>query len=942
MRSRITLAAFALASTAALAISFAQSLPPGVQKKASVGGITEYAYPNGLRVLLFPNPASPKITINVTYLVGSRHEGYGETGMAHLLEHMNFIETTNGRQIKNEIVSRGAAWNGTTSNDRTNYFETVPATPENLKWALSLEADRMVNVKFTKQILDTEMTVVRNEFERGENSPQSILRERVEATAYLWHNYGKSTIGSKDDLEKVPVERLAAFYRKYYQPDNAVLVITGRLDEAATLAAVNDAFGRIPRPTRVLDQTYTVEPAQDGERFVELRRVGEGQSVVIAYHGPAAGHPDSAALQVLAGIMSGAGGRGPRGGGGSEGRLTKAIVDTHKADSAGMFVAQLYDPGLITLSAGLNKDQSLEEVRKLLISTVEGVVANPPTKEEIERVTTPMLRNLENSLSDPQSIATGALNTAISQGDWRLMFLQHDRLKDISATDVVRVAKAYLKASNRTVGYFIPEAAPDRTVVPATPDLSSILKDYKSTIRVAQGEAFDPTPANIESRVVRSKLPNGMRVVMLPKQTDAGMVTGIIELRFGDQATLAGRNAAAQFAGALLSRGTKTKNREQLADAMRVLNARIQVSGGGGGGMAGGRGRGPVGPTSAPNSAVASITAPADKFVAALRLAVEMLKEPAFAQDEFERIRLPRLKALENVQTEPTQLAAENLQRHLTPWKVGDVLYPMTREAQLAETNKVTLDDVKQFHAKYYGANYGVFAVTGPVDKAAVLAAATELLGSWNTSMAYQPLKPSFRQAPPLNTKIETPDKANAQFEAGLRFRLSDSDPDYPAMLLAGYMFGGPITSHISDRIRNREGLSYGANARVAIPAEGDAALLSGTVSLNPANGPKVEFSFTDELARTLKEGFTAKEVDAAKKAYLDARLVSRSQDAALLALLASHEQLGRTMKWDEQLEQKIASLTPEQITAAFRKHINASSLAIVKAGDFKAAGVYQ
>ncbi|MGC4051295.1 MAG: pitrilysin family protein [Paludibaculum sp.] len=306
MRSRILSAAVVLTSTAALAVSFAQSLPSGVQKKASVGGITEYAYPNGLRVLLFPNPASPKITINVTYLVGSRHEGYGETGMAHLLEHMNFIETTNGRQIKNEIVSRGAAWNGTTSNDRTNYFETVPATPENLKWALSLEADRMVNVKFTKQILDTEMTVVRNEFERGENSPQSILRERVEATAYLWHNYGKSTIGSKDDLEKVPVERLAAFYRKYYQPDNAVLVITGRLDEAATLAAVNDAFGRIPRPTRVLDQTYTVEPAQDGERFVELRRVGEGQSVVIAYHGPAAGHPDSAALQVLAGVMTAA------------------------------------------------------------------------------------------------------------------------------------------------------------------------------------------------------------------------------------------------------------------------------------------------------------------------------------------------------------------------------------------------------------------------------------------------------------------------------------------------------------------------------------------------------------------------------------------------------------------------------------------------------------
>src|SRR5580704_1723701 len=313
----------------ALAIAVAQSMPAGVQKITSMGGITQYNFPNGLRVLLYPDAAEPKLTVNVTYLVGSRHEGYGETGMAHLLEHMDFIETTNGRKIKDEIVARGASWNGTTSDDRTNYFETVPATDENLKWALGLEADRMVKVKFTKQILDTEMTVVRNEFERGENSPQSILRERVAATAYLWHNYGKSTIGSKDDIEKVPVERLEAFYKKFYQPDNAVLILTGRLDETKTLQAVADTMGRIPRPTRQLDQTYTVEPAQDGERFVELRRVGTGPEVVMAYHGPAAGHPDEAALQVLAAIMSGSGGgRGGRGGGGGEGRLAKALVDT--------------------------------------------------------------------------------------------------------------------------------------------------------------------------------------------------------------------------------------------------------------------------------------------------------------------------------------------------------------------------------------------------------------------------------------------------------------------------------------------------------------------------------------------------------------------------------------------------------------------------------------
>jgi zinc protease len=940
----------ALAIALSLAsISLAQTLPTGVQKKASMGGITEYNFPNGLKVLLYPDQANPKVTINVTYLVGSRHEGYGETGMAHLLEHLNFIETTNGRQIKKEIVDRGAQWNGTTSSDRTNYYETVTATDENLKWALGLEADRMVNVKFTKQILDTEMTVVRNEFERGENSPERVLRERVEATAYLWHNYGKSTIGSKEDLERVPIERPAAFYKKYYRPDNAVLVITGRLDESKTLQYVADTFGKIARPRTPVEQTYTIEPAQDGERYVELRRVGQGQVVLLAYHGPAAGHPDSAALQVLSGIMSGGGGgrgggRGGRGGGGGgEGRLTKAVVDTKLAESASMGAQLQHDPGLVVLSANLNKDQSLDAARKALIDALADVLKNPPTKEEVDRVRTGLLRNLERSLSDPQSIATGALNTAIAQGDWRLMFLQHDRLEDVGPSDVLRVAQAYFKASNRTVGYYIPDAAPDRTIVPPTPDLDSLLANYSSKVTISKAERFDPTPANIEARVVRSKLANGMKVVVLPKETANSMVLATIDLRFGDATTLKGQNTAAQFAGSLIQRGgTKSHTRQQLQDEMRKLDANIAVSGGGGGGGGGRGGRGGGGGGGGVSSASASITVPAKNFAPAMRLAVEMLKEPAYPETEFELARTQRLKALENVPTEPTQLATEMLQRHLTPWTKGDVLYSPTREEQIAELKKVTLADVKAFHSRFYGASYGVFAEVGPVPAADVQKLAAELLGNWNTSMTYKRIDTKFKKAAPINTKIETPDKANAQFEAGVRFPMSQEHPDYPAMLLAGYMFGGPITSHVSDRIRNREGLSDGANARVAIPSEGDAAMLSATVSLNPVNGPKVEFSYMDELKRTLKEGFTAQEVADAKKAYLDSRSVGRSQDGALLGVLAQHEQDGRTMKWDQQLEAKIQSLTPEQINAAFRKHIDPEAVSIVKAGDFKAAGVYK
>jgi zinc protease len=304
------------------------SLPASVQRITSVEGVTEYRLGNGLRVLLFSDVASPKVTVNVTYLVGSRNESYGETGMAHLLEHLMFKGSRSHPNIPDEISQHGAAdsWatNATTNSDRTNYYETFPATTENLEWALSLEADRMVNSFIAKRDLNSEMTVVRNEFERGENDPTGILYQRVLEAAYTWHNYHHPTIGSRSDIEKVPIEHLQAFYRTYYQPDNAVLIVVGKIDEQKTLATIQKTFGAIPNPSRALPQPYTEEPTQDGERDIVLRRVGDKQAVIAAYHVPSSDHPDAVALNVLAGIL----------GEPAAGRLRKRLIETNLAAEA--------------------------------------------------------------------------------------------------------------------------------------------------------------------------------------------------------------------------------------------------------------------------------------------------------------------------------------------------------------------------------------------------------------------------------------------------------------------------------------------------------------------------------------------------------------------------------------------------------------------------------
>src|SRR5215469_14940464 len=267
------------------------------KKLASVEGITEYQFENGLRLLVFPDNSQSKVTVNMTVLVGSRQEGYGETGMAHLLEHMVFKGTPNHPNVPKALQDHGAVFNGSTSLDRVNYFETLAATDENLQFAIGLEADRLVNSFIRKEDLDSEMTVVRNEFERGENSPEGVLMERIEAVAYDWHNYGKPTIGNRSDIERVPIQNLQAFYKKYYQPDNIVLIVAGKFDETKALALVTKYFGVLPRPARKLDATWTEEPPQDGERSVTLRRVGDVSAIGVAYHVPAGSHDDNAPLQ---------------------------------------------------------------------------------------------------------------------------------------------------------------------------------------------------------------------------------------------------------------------------------------------------------------------------------------------------------------------------------------------------------------------------------------------------------------------------------------------------------------------------------------------------------------------------------------------------------------------------------------------------------------------
>ena len=903
-----------IAALVLVASSLAQTLPQGVQKVTSIEGVTEYAFPNGLHVLLFPDNSKPKITVNVVYLVGSRNEGYGETGMAHLLEHMTFKGTKAGTEIFKDLTNRaGGNFNGQTTTDQTMYFETFNASDENLRWALGLEADRMVNMTMLKKDLDSEMTVVRNEMESGENSPLNVLNERVMAAAYNFHNYGKSVIGNRTDVERVPIANLAAFYQKYYQPDDADLIIAGQFDESKALAMVNETFGAIPKPQRVITQPYTVEPTQEGERTVMLRRVGNVQAIMAVYHIPAGFHPDMAPLEVMAQVL----------GAPQTGRLYKQLVDSQKAVAASMSADASHDPSTAMAFAQLKPDQSIDEAQQILLKTAEGLANDPPTQEEVDRAKGRILKNIELAQTNSQNMAL-MLGGYAGNGDWRSFFMERDEVSKVTPADVVRVAKAYMKSSNRTIGEFIPTATPDRAEIPATPDPAVRFKDHKGGAAVQQGEVFDPTPQNIEARVIRTTLPNGLKLVMFPKKTRGGTVAAQINIRFGDEKSLFGKSTAGSMAGAMLMRGTKTKNRQQIQDEMDRLKAQIGVFG-------------------SADSAAANIRTLEANLGDSLRFARELLREPSFPEADFEQIRQQRIAGAESGKSEPNRLASLDLNRHFNAqYPRGDVRYVPTIDEQVEDLKKVTLDEAREFYKKFYGAGEGQIVISGQFDPEPMKKLVAELFGDWKSASRYARVPDHYVPVPAINDKVETPDKQNALFLAQMALKMSDDDPDYAAITIAGMVFGGSPNSRLFQRIRVKDGLSYGAYGGFQVPTKDDGGAFSASAIAAPQNMPKVEADFNDELARALKDGFTDDEVAKAKKTWLDERSVSRAEEASIAGQLSGRERWGRTLLWDAKLETAVAALTTEQVNAAFKKHVDPAAVSIVKGGDFKKAGVYQ
>lgn len=880
------------------------------EKVVKIEGITEYKFKNGLRFLSYPDPSSPTITVNMTVLVGSRHEGYGETGMAHLLEHMLFKGCKlypTSQAMDAAMQGHGAVdYNATTWTDRTNYYETLPASDKALKFGIELEADRLLTSFIRRDDLAKEMTVVRNEFEIGENRPASILNQRMMAVAFEWHNYGKSTIGNRADIERVPVERLHDFYKKFYQVDNVVLIVAGKFDEKKALEYVSTYFGKLKAPNRVLEQTYTEEPAQDGERSVVLRRVGKTAIAGLMYHIPATAHEDHPAVEVLSMAL----------GATPSGRLYKALVEKKKATSVSFDATSWFDPGILELTATVADGTTPEMVRDIMIAETEKLADRPITNDETQRAVRKYLAIREQRMAKSTSTAL-EISEWVGAGDWRLLFVHRDRVAKLTADDVNRVAKKYLKQSNRTAGMFIPTSESDRTPIPATPNIAKLVDEFKGGKAVAEGEVFDATPENIEKRVQRFTLSNGLKVAFFPKKTRGETVVGSLTLRFGNENSLLGKGVAAGFVGSLMIRGTKKLNRLEIQDELDILKSKLAVSSGAG-------------------TLSVGWESKRETHADLLKLMQQVLREPTFPEREFDVLKRNAKQSIEETMVDPQGIAFNTLTRTLNPHPKDSIHYVPTFTESLDRLEKVQIGDVVKIYREQVGATHGELAIVGDFDPDTTKKALDAMFAGWKSDVPYKRIPSVLVEGVKASKHtLNTPDKENAVYFAAHRFPMLDTDPDYVPLELGNYVLGGSFTSRLMDRLRQKEGWSYGCGSQFNAGSQDKVAGFTVYAFCNPEVIDKLDKGAVEEVQRILKSGVTEKELELAKKAILEEMRVERGKDDGLVAGLRNGLYLGRTFDYVTKLEKKIEAATVADVNRALAAHLHTDRFVIVRAGDF-------
>ena len=882
------------------------TIPPlaesSLQALHTEAGIEEYRLDNGLKVLLVQNHGAPVVTVQVVYHVGSRNEAVGHTGATHFLEHMLFKGTPSfnkekGTQIAQVLNKVGANFNATTWLDRTTYYETVPA--DQLDLALQIESERMHSAIIDDADRQAEMTVVRNEMERDESSPDSVMWKHLFAHAFLAHPYHHPTIGWHSDVEGMPTERLAAFYKEFYHPNNASLILVGDFETQSALAKIQQYFGVLPAGEAPIPPMYTQEFVQQGERRFTLRRPGQLGLVQMAWHVPPMEHSDTQALDVLQDILAE----------GVNSRLHQKVVDTEKALYAGAFNLQLRDPGLFIVHAKLAPDVDHETLEKALHEVIGEVQENLASASEIQRIKNQVHAQFSYQRHGARQLAS-LLAEYEAAASWRHMVRYLSGLNAVTAEDVQRVAQTYLQRDNLTVGWFVP-GTPREVDVNQRPALAAEAPEAASAATPDPNTEANSQLQARDGEIYRKSFgDNAFFLAQINGLDDTVSVQGRIRAGIAFNPD---KQPLAQLCASMLKKGCEAYSKSELDEALGQLGSSIDFQVG-------------------MDNLTFSVRCLQEHLSATLDILVAVLKQPSFPDDEFEKLKRQRVGRLKQRLDSPDAMAYDELYRALYP--KDHYHYQDTVEDLIAATEATSLEAVKAFYDTYYGVESMTVAFVSALAPEPWRQRFANDYGQWNPrSHALKDYPEITPAATSARSIYPMPDKASVSVVMGHTSTLKRTDKDYYAAMLANHVLGqSSLSSRLGVKVRDDLGLTYGIYSFFA-----DVNRFSGPWVLSVTTHPdNVEQAITASLAvvkETVSNGLTEQELEEAKSSLIGSYLVHLTTYPEIASRLLQIEQYQLGLDYFKTRAAALQKVTLADVKNALQKYIHPEAMHIALAG---------
>ena len=903
--------------TLILGIAMGKNQNNGFEYVQSSGGIEEYTMKsNDLSVLLMEDHSAPVATFMVTYHVGSRNEAVGHTGSTHLLEHMMFKGSRNFNKKRNTAIwtvlqNVGARINATTWLDRTNYFELLPS--EHLETAIAIEADRMRNAFLRDEDRQPEMTVVRNEFERGENDPFDALDKNIWATAYQAHPYHHSTIGWRSDIENVSTERLREFYNTYYWPNNATVTIIGDFEKQEALKLIKKYFGKHKKSKHEIPEMYTTEPKQEGPRRLSINRRGETGMVGIAHKSPEGLEEDTYSLHILSKIL----------GGGKSSRLYRKIVDKGLATGLFMWDFPFKDNGLFITYVFMTPGTDHSKVENLVLEEYENIKQNGVLKSEVERAKAQIRSEMAFSRDGSYSIAS-ALNESIAIGDWKFYTTYNEKISSVKKEDIKNAANKYLKEDQSTTGYFIPESNGEESNHVGAKKVHQPL-NYSSketaetnvSARTTTGIKKSNKKASIAKQIVTSKPLPGIELKTLKTSVeDVVTITG--SMLGGDEFSPDRNKSIAELTAEMLGEGTTTQNKFEISERLESVGASLNFS-----------------------SDKYRVRFNARCMKKDVPLVVELLGEqlrtPAFNETDLENLQKRLIGSLKRSKQNTRTRASGEFKRTLYPKKHPN--YSSEIDDIIADVKKVSTKNLKSFHETNYGLGNMRIVVVGDVDNNAISKALKHAFKDWKKSKLFIPdLTLSANDAGPKTHYVTVKDKTSVDMFMGVPIGIDNTHEDYYSLMVANYILGGNFAARLMQTVRDKMGLTYGVYSSIRGASNGNDGYWSVWGTFAPEMLKKGKQAVADQVNGWVK-GITDAELSAKKETITGSYKVGLATTGGLAGQIIRNAERGHDDSMLDEYPSIIQKLTLKQINEAIKKYINPEKLVIVAAGSIDKDG---